>query len=578
MKKFLLGSVTLVALTAGGSANAADMPVKSAPPPIWNWTGGYIGGHVGAQAGRTDFSDPYGPPIFGDYVRTPGFLAGGQIGYNWQAQGSPWVFGIEADASWITSNGTNTCFAVSTHFLSSDCKVHPDATATLTGRIGRAFGADGRTLVYAKGGLAFVHNNVDIQVGGNAGDGGGGPIGIAPATSTSTWRVGGTVGGGIEHALTPAWSFKVEYDYLRFDDASIATPPTMRRIPPLVDVPASTTNVRQDFHHVKVGLNYRLGADPRAGWPSAAPALPVKGPVHQAPPGWAPGWEFEAGARVGYSTGKFAWSIIQPSPISRLTYDDLQGPAGELFQRIDSPWNWFVKGHVGVGVFKGKTNDEDWNGFGFIYGNTLSDHKNGKLAYATADVGYSVLRGPGYKVGPFVGYHYLDQRGDTYGCAQVGTPPQFGTGCFDPTVPTSVLVGQQQSTWQAVRVGLAGETMLGDRWRLNGEVAYLPWVTMKGRDNHLLRPETTYFDQWGNKGRGVQLEAALSYFVTNHWTVGVGGRYSAMWTTEAFDQIYVNAVPGFGVASARFDTSHLGAFVQSSLKFDWIDGGVRARN
>ncbi len=577
MKKFLLGSVTLVALTAGGSANAADMPAPSAPPPIWNWTGGYIGGHVGAQAGRTDFSDPYGPAIFGDYVRTPGFLAGGQVGYNWQAQGSPWVYGIEADASWITSNGTNTCFAVSTHFLSSDCKVHPDAAATLTGRIGRAFGADGRTLVYAKGGLAFVHNNVDIQVGGNAGDGNGGPIGIAPATSTSTWRVGGTVGGGIEHALTPAWSFKVEYDYLRFDDASIATPPTMRRIPPLVDVPGSTTDVRQDFHHVKVGLNYRLGADPRAGWPAAAPALPVKGPVYQAPPGWAPGWEFEAGARIGYSTGKFAWSITQPSPISRLTYDDLQGPAGELFQRIDSPWNWFVKGHVGVGAFKGKTNDEDWNGFGFIYGNTLSDHKNGKLAYGTADVGYNALRGPGYKIGPFVGYHYLDQRGDTYGCAQVGTPPQFGTGCFDPTVPTSVLVGKQQSTWQAVRIGLAGETMLGDRWRLNGEVAYLPWVTMKGRDNHLLRPETTYFEQWGNKGRGVQMEAALSYFVTNHWTVGAGGRYSAMWTTEAFDQIYVNAVPGFGVASARFDTSRLGAFVQSSLKFDWVDG-VRARN
>ena len=48
MEKFQLVSVALVALAAGGSANAADLPVRKAPPPIWNWTGGYIGVHVGA--------------------------------------------------------------------------------------------------------------------------------------------------------------------------------------------------------------------------------------------------------------------------------------------------------------------------------------------------------------------------------------------------------------------------------------------------------------------------------------------------------------------------------------------------
>jgi hypothetical protein len=118
--------------------------------------------------------------------------------------------------------------------------------------------------------------------------------------------------------------------------------------------------------------------------------------------------------------------------------------------------------------------------------------------------------------------------------------------------------------------------MLGDRWRLSGEVAYLPWVKMKGRDNHLLRFETTYFEQWGDRGRGVQLEAAVSYFVTDHWTIGVGGRYWAMWTTEAFHQIHIGQTIG-EVLTARFDTSRLGVFVQSSFKFDWIDG-VKARN
>jgi hypothetical protein len=71
------------------------------------------------------------------------------------------------------------------------------------------------------------------------------------------------------------------------------------------------------------------------------------------------------------------------------------------------------------------------------------------------------------------------------------------------------------------------------------------------------------------------LEAAVSYFVTEHWTVGIGGRYWAIWTTQAFDQIVVNTNP-LTPDSARFDISRLGMFVQSSFKFDWSDG-VKAR-
>ena len=54
MKKLLLSSVALIAL--GSSAFAADMPARqaykappayTAPALIYNWTGFYIGGHVG---------------------------------------------------------------------------------------------------------------------------------------------------------------------------------------------------------------------------------------------------------------------------------------------------------------------------------------------------------------------------------------------------------------------------------------------------------------------------------------------------------------------------------------------------
>src|SRR5258705_8488193 len=64
MKKFLLGTVALVALGATVPALAADLAARpaytKAPAyiaPIYNWTGFYIGGHVGgAFSGHNRFS------------------------------------------------------------------------------------------------------------------------------------------------------------------------------------------------------------------------------------------------------------------------------------------------------------------------------------------------------------------------------------------------------------------------------------------------------------------------------------------------------------------------------------------
>jgi hypothetical protein len=70
--------------------------------------------------------------------------------------------------------------------------------------------------------------------------------------------------------------------------------------------------------------------------------------------------------------------------------------------------------------------------------------------------------------------------------------------------------------------------------KLSGEVAYLPWVKLNGVDQHFFgntgilasnNPES------GN-GRGVQLEAFLSYYFTPQFSVGVGGRYWGLWTSS----------------------------------------------
>ncbi len=133
-------------------APISNGPIAPAPPAAWFWTGLYVGGHVGAAVGTANFADPFGSSIFGDQVTTPGFLAGGQIGYNWQVPNSPWVLGIEGDIGGLVSNGTNTCGAFSGLFVSANCSSRPDATGTVTGRIGYAFGPSGTTLIYVKGG------------------------------------------------------------------------------------------------------------------------------------------------------------------------------------------------------------------------------------------------------------------------------------------------------------------------------------------------------------------------------------------------------------------------------------------
>src|SRR3569623_489695 len=98
MKKFLLGTVALVALgMAVGPASAADLAARpvytKAPPPmaaaVFDWTGFYVGINGGWVEEHDRRSDPvFG--LFGDYNPNGGTI-GGQIGYRWQT--GPWVFG-----------------------------------------------------------------------------------------------------------------------------------------------------------------------------------------------------------------------------------------------------------------------------------------------------------------------------------------------------------------------------------------------------------------------------------------------------------------------------------------------------
>ncbi len=518
----------------------------------------YFGAHVGGATGTTVFSNPDGQSLFGDSVTTPGFLAGLQLGYNLQFA-PQWVAGLELSGSVLSSQGANTCFQSSITLVGANCQAFPREIATLTGRLGFVPVPGGRTMIYGKGGVAWMRsdfsaatNYVDLSGFPLTGDaiGDNSPV----RQSSSAW--GWTIGGGLEHALDDRWSVNVGYDYLRFNGIRMGTPET-------IDVtsagtvtyvpPGAISNIAQDLHVVRVGLNYRWGIGARPSSDSGEQAAPASNP----------GWQFETGARYWYSWGNFqsATVVASPSLVSRLPYNDLEGHSGELFARLDAPFGIFVKALAGGGgITRGVGYDEDWalDSRMFVeptgYEITRSD-VNGSFSYLTADIGYNVLQGPGHKVGLFVGYNRYQYVLNTYGCAQMVAP---GSGiCFPYISPDNNSI-TEVDTWHSLRVGTSAEIQVFDRARVGVDVAYLPYVYVDAMDVHRLRNISFPIQGTGN---GVQAEIMLSYRATDSFDVGVGGRYWAMWTTNAYQ---VDS-PGSVLA---LNTDRYGVFVQASYRFN----------
>ena len=224
MKRLLLGAASVLALAL--PAAAADMrPVAKAPPmpapvvQVYNWTGFYIGGHVGgAFAGSDAFSD------------SARFLGGGQVGFDYQFAPN-WVAGIEAQYSWLGgSNNGGLAFAPA-----GLVTLDNQAIGSVTGRLGYTWGP---VLAYAKGGYAFVDRDLNVTNFG---------VGV-PFTTSGRGKDGYTVGAGLEYMFAPSWSAKAEYQYYDFGKTTVTAGPAG-----LVG-----TSFKNDEHTVKAGLNYRF--------------------------------------------------------------------------------------------------------------------------------------------------------------------------------------------------------------------------------------------------------------------------------------------------------------------------------
>jgi hypothetical protein len=300
----------------------------------------------------------------------------------------------------------------------------------------------------------------------------------------------------------------------------------------------------------------------------AAPARPIPD-VEYFMPQPLPAFQVEFGARYWFGTGKTSKNLYGPPAVyngmvSRLTYNDFLVNAGEFDWRVAFSNGWFIKGYVGGGsATQGQLQDEDFPPAVDTYSSTTSREANGYLGYGSVDLGYDVFRGGDFRVGAFVGYHYLAQGESAYGCVQTAGNPDI----CQPAIPATVKAITQNNTFQSLRVGIDGAVLLGDRFTFWAEGAYLPYVNLSGRDSHWLRigedlagpiPED-------GTGQGFQLEALLSYKVTSYFNVGIGGRYWHM--TTSGNSHFEDAVPGATPQPVDWKTDVLGGFVQASFKF-----------
>ncbi len=163
VRSLLLATVSTIVLA--GSASAADLAFKAAPPPVVvsNWTGFYVGGSVGAawHHAYTDLSDPWADDGYGSHEKQSsklGLIAGGQIGYNFQFR--RFVFGVEADLSYVGTNRSTTFAWVDsgeTATLTNDAK----ALATVRARFGFDI-ADG-TLLYGTAGVGWLKTENNLE-------------------------------------------------------------------------------------------------------------------------------------------------------------------------------------------------------------------------------------------------------------------------------------------------------------------------------------------------------------------------------------------------------------------------------
>jgi high affinity Mn2+ porin len=266
-KRLLIGVVGAM-LVSSSHAPAAD---SSSTSWLYSWTGFYIGGHFGYATGYSRWSatEPGmpGPVLAGSldlfkaydgFKGTGSYYLGLQAGYNYVLP-SHLMLGIEADASFPNKvQGIHTIFSPSTGEATYEEMVQ--WSSTVRGRIGYA---PGHWLVYATAGSAWTYDQFTrTQINSPPGTSSFAP---SPGTVERKFilgRRGWAAGLGVEVALRPNWTARLEYLYTQYSTRDVYFPGSAQAFD-------SDLNVQS----IRLAFNYRVGNE------ATTQNSPLKGPA-----------------------------------------------------------------------------------------------------------------------------------------------------------------------------------------------------------------------------------------------------------------------------------------------------------
>lgn len=267
----------------------------------------------------------------------------------------------------------------------------------------------------------------------------------------------------------------------------------------------------------------------------------------------------DVGVRYWLSTGNLKHSIdatsadptlIHPlaesllSPTATQHFDQLSASTVELFARKRIEDRFFVKGTAGLGnINSGSLTDETFFVVGGepVHTQSLSA-TDGKLGYATLDVGRIFTQTRESAFGMFVGYHYWTEKVDAHGFSDV-----FGTN----SLPPSTLVLTNEVTWHAVRLGGEYRATHG-RTRVVIEAAWLPYAGYSNDVSQPLNPAFAPHTKGNGRGGTFDAEVRRIFPQLGGIEAAVGLRYWALSAYNGTETLSTFSFPVVDLSTERY--------------------------